>query len=583
MENLYCIPGSSPVTLSEEFLWTVAVADADEIDQMLQMLRAATVYASQWRNSFAPAARLPGDVLLLIFEHVLPGRHTCVLRTLSQVCRRWRSTILQVPLLWRKALNLADRTMWFSEVLRRTRTVPLEFFFDIAEDYTGYAIPNLTTVMNDHFWRCVSLHIEGYKEDIEEIVDSCITMDKAPLLRRLSIHNISCSLPSTRDGEAEIPDTFLSVLAPQLVSLHMEGCAFNWNIVCSRLAPRSPLLSSLCVRNFRIQSAATVVQLLSLLESFPSLKDLRLQNSFFSSEADRNARPRKVVLSQLTSLVFESSTVAGAMLLAALELPSLTKLEATIDVGPLSTDIHQFMEGVQLATCRMVHLPYLYIYYGHHLLIMHSNHHHHFPTLQMTFKNWALRDPAVPDTRFTDLIRGIADVAVLRKMQDLKVSLPISIERCLSPGAWAYFLRHLKMISFISFGARTPVFLIRTLLLDAFRDNEGIQVRSRLLPSLKQISLPSIPELKVLIDILADARSQVGIPLAVSTISRVRPRHTGPPPEVVREIVWDWIADPMVHSIPGDSTWFVDDEGTDSDEADEIDELLDDLDDIDDE
>ncbi|KAI6006116.1 hypothetical protein EDD15DRAFT_2359260 [Pisolithus albus] len=527
MENLYCIPGSSPVTLSEEFLWTVAVADADEIDQMLQMLRAATVYASQWRNSFAPAARLPGDVLLLIFEHVLPGRHTCVLRTLSQVCRRWRLTILQAPLLWHKALNLADRTMWFSEVLRRTRTVPLEFFFDIAEDYTGYAIPNLTTVMNDHFWRCVSLHIEGYKEDIEEIVDSCITMDKAPLLRRLSIHNISCSLPSTRDGEAEIPDTFLSVLAPQLVSLHMEGCAFNWNIVCSRLAPHSPLLSSLCVRNFRIQSAATVVQLLSLLESFPSLKDLRLQNSFFSSEADRNARPHKVVLSQLTSLVFESSTVAGAMLLAALELPSLTKLEVTIDDGSSSLPLYL-----------------LWTPPSHHAL-----------------------EPSSPLSYVAD---DIQELGPSRPLLYLTPASPILLEA--SQMLQCYWkTQDLKYSSYA------------LLLLDAFRDNEGIQVRSRLLPSLKQISLPSIPKLKILIDILADARSQVGIPLAVSTISRVRPRHTGPPPEVVREIVRDWIADPMVHSIPGDSTWFVDDEGTDSDEADEIDELLDDLDDIDDE
>ncbi|KAI6007921.1 hypothetical protein EDC04DRAFT_2907527 [Pisolithus marmoratus] len=71
--------------------------------------------------------------------------------------------------------------------------------------------------------------------------------------------------------------------------------------------------------------------------------------------------------------------------------------------------------------------------------------------------------------------------------------------------------------------------------------------------------MPSIPELKVLIDILADTRSQ--------------------PVEVVRKMILDWIADPVVHSIPGDSVWFVDDESMDSDEADEIDELLDGIDD----
>ncbi|KAI6094130.1 hypothetical protein EV401DRAFT_2084706 [Pisolithus croceorrhizus] len=368
--------------------------------------------------------------------------------------------------------------MWFSEVLRQTRTVPLDFFFDTAEDYTGYAIPNLTTVMIDHFWRCASLHIEGYRDDIEEIVNSHITTDEAPLLHQLSIHNISCSLPSARDGEAEIPDTFLSVLAPQLTSLHLEGCAFNWNIVCTRLAPHAPLLSSLRIRNFHIQSATSIAQLLSVLELLPSLKDLQLQNSFFSSEMDWNACPHKVLLPQLTSLIFESPTVAGAMFLAALELPSLTKLEATVDVGLLSTDIHHFMEGVQLATCRMAHPPYLYIYYGHHLFIVHLNHYHHFPMLQVTFKNWALHDPAVPDACFTDLIRGIANIAALRNMQDLKVSLPVSVERCLAPDAWAYFLRHLKMISLIFFGTHALVFLIHTLFLDACRSNKGSQVQS---------------------------------------------------------------------------------------------------------
>ncbi|KAI6002506.1 hypothetical protein EDC04DRAFT_2611862 [Pisolithus marmoratus] len=484
MEGLYHTLASLPVTLSKEFLWTVMVADAEEIDQMLWTLRSAIVYASKWCNSFAPAACLHDDILLLIFEHVLPDRDTRMLRTLSQVCHQWRSTILQAPLLWCKALNLVDRTAWFSE------------------DYTGYAIPNLTAVMIDHFWRCVSLHIEGYGDDIEEIISSRIMTDKAWLLHRLSIHNISCSLPSACDSEAEIPDTFLSVLAPQLISLYLEGCAFNWDIVCMRLAPHAPLLSSLRIHTFHIQLAASVMQLLAVLESLPHLKDL-----------------------QLSSLVFELSTIAGAMFLAALELPSLAKLEATIDVRQLSTDIGQFMEGVQL----------------------------------VTFKNWALCDPAVSDTHFTDLIKGIADTAVLQKTQDLKVSLPISIEQCLAPDAWAYFLCHLKMISLISFGTHAPVFLIRMLFLDAFHSDEGIQVQPQLLPLLKQITMPSIPELKVLIDILADTRSQ--------------------PVKVVCKMILDWIADPVVHSIPGDSVWFVDDKSTDSDEADEIDELLDGIDD----
>ncbi|KAI6133733.1 hypothetical protein EV401DRAFT_1883330 [Pisolithus croceorrhizus] len=494
MESLYDTPTISSATLNEEFIRIVAAADAEELDQMLQVFHSAIVCISQWCNTFAPAACLPGDILLLVFEHALPDRDTRMLRSLSQVCRWWRSIILHAPLLWRKALNLADRSVWFSEVLRRTCTVPLEVFFDVAEDYTSYVIPNLTAVMIDNLWRCASLHIEGYGDDIEEIVSSRTRIDRVPLLRRLLIRNISCSVPSTPDGEAGIPDSFLSVLAPQLTSLHLEGCTFNWDIVHTRLAPRSPLLSSLFIRSFHIQSAATVAQLLSVLALLPNLKDLSLPNSFVSGETDGNVPFRKVLLSQLTSLAFESSTVAGAIFLAAFELPSLAKLEAAIDVGQVSTNVHQFMEGVHLATCKMAHLPLLHICYGHRILIFQSSHYHHFPRLRVMFMN------------------------------------------C----------------------------------------HEGLQAQSQLLPSLEQVAMPSIPELEVLIDILAEARSRVGTPFAISAISQMHPRRTGPPIEVVHELMLDWLTNLVVDGIPGDSVWFVDDEITDSD--DELDKLLDKVD-----
>ncbi|KAI6017030.1 hypothetical protein EDC04DRAFT_2902804 [Pisolithus marmoratus] len=210
MEGLYDITTYSPVTLSEEFLWMISVADLEELDEILWQLHSAIVYASQWRNDFALAARLPGDVLLLIFEHASPDRDTHMLRTLSQVCCRWWSIIIQAPLLWCKALNLADRSTWFAEVLRQTQAVPLEVFFDTTEDYTSYTIPNLTTVMANNLQRCASLHIEGYGDDIEEILGSDITADEVPLLLQLSIHNISCF----HDGEANILDSLLSILAP---------------------------------------------------------------------------------------------------------------------------------------------------------------------------------------------------------------------------------------------------------------------------------------------------------------------------------------------------------------------------------
>ncbi|KAI5990276.1 hypothetical protein EDC04DRAFT_2614208 [Pisolithus marmoratus] len=69
----------------------------------------------------------------------------------------------------------------------------------------------------------------------------------------------------------------------------------------------------------------------------------------------------------------------------------------------------------------------------------------------------------------------------------------------------------------------------------------------------------------------SDARSRVGIPFAISPILQMHPQRTGPPIEVVCELMLDWLTNLVVHGIP-------DDEITDSDEPDELDELLDGVD-----
>ncbi|KAI6004549.1 hypothetical protein EDC04DRAFT_2611638 [Pisolithus marmoratus] len=133
MEGLYDFSMFSPVAISDEFHYLVMVADAEELDEILQWLRSVVVCTSQWCNTFAPAVCLPEDMLLLIFEHALPDRDTRMLRTLSQVCHGWQSVILQAPLLWRKALNLTDGSTWFAEVLRRTQAAPLEVFLTLQK------------------------------------------------------------------------------------------------------------------------------------------------------------------------------------------------------------------------------------------------------------------------------------------------------------------------------------------------------------------------------------------------------------------------------------------------------------------
>ncbi|KAI6140910.1 hypothetical protein BKA82DRAFT_4357720 [Pisolithus tinctorius] len=560
------ISSSPPTTLSKEFLSMLTTADAEELDEVIDALCLAIVCASQWRNSFAPAACLPGDVLLLIFELGLENRDTSTLRSLSQVCSRWRSIILQAPILWCKALNLVDSAMWVAKILRRTQAVPLDIHFDTAEDNTGYAIPNLTTILANYFERCANLHIEGYGDDIEEVLGTAITASEAPFLRSLLICNISCS--KFLDSEANIPDSIFSISIPCLTSLHLEGCIFSWDVIRTELAPHSLWLSSLRIRNFRIQSAGTVSQLLSVLALLPGLEDLWLQDSFVDGETDRDTRVCTVHLGKLTSLYFESSIMAAARLLGALRLPLLARLDAVVDAGQ---HIREFMEGLQLATRQMGGLFSLRVLYTRRLLVFQSNHNDQSSMLQVTFKDWVCPELAIPDTRLTDLIRSIPTVVAVQRVEDFWVSLPVGIEEHLAdPDTWSHFFRRLSMISSITLGAHPPAFLIRTLYLDAH--HHCTQAQSRLLPSLERITLPPIYEFEVLADVLAEAWSRVGIPLTVTTTmqhqSHMPQRTVQPlqPTYSIRPNVLAWLADPAVHRAQGHS-WLVDYDGVDSDES----------------
>ncbi|KAI6038740.1 hypothetical protein EDC04DRAFT_2603667 [Pisolithus marmoratus] len=56
---------------------------------------------------------------------------------------------------------------------------------------------------------------------------------------------------------------------------------------------------------------------------------------------------------------------------------------------------------------------------------------------------------------------------------------------------------------------------------------------------------------------------------------RSQHKEPGKPIEVVHEMMLDWLANPVMHNIPGGSIWLVDDESSDGDEPDEFDKLLD--------
>ena len=154
------------------------------------------------------------DVLEIIFSMALDLQGGAGLRTVSQVCQRWRRVALDAPLLWSKALNLLVGTTWMFEMLRRTMDVPLNICVSAQEIHTGVVCANLLSIA-DFFWRFETLEIDAPYPQINEFFGFVpFNHRDAPRLRALSLCGQSRhDLPEENENlSAEL----LSLCAPNL-------------------------------------------------------------------------------------------------------------------------------------------------------------------------------------------------------------------------------------------------------------------------------------------------------------------------------------------------------------------------------
>ncbi|KAI0063848.1 hypothetical protein BV25DRAFT_1801428, partial [Artomyces pyxidatus] len=109
------------------------------LEDEIHACRQALASVRMRRNSLAPAAILPYDILALVFESLAlkqpPGLASyCNIAhaqeamlgwiTVTHVCSRWRQVALDVPTLWSTVTpELGD--MWFNLLLTRSRSTPI--------------------------------------------------------------------------------------------------------------------------------------------------------------------------------------------------------------------------------------------------------------------------------------------------------------------------------------------------------------------------------------------------------------------------------------------------------------------------
>lgn len=557
--QLYEVP---PVTLPDSLLQTILSANVAQLDYIHTFLRLAMLQVSRQRNTFAIATCLPHEVLLLIFEHAVGVKDSTILRVLSQVCGRWRAIVLQDPLLWRKALNFADGRKWVGEVVMRTKEVPLWIGinqYDFTEDYGDNIIPNVTLVTGSHFSRCAIFDIEGHSGEIEEILESVNTNYGAPLLRSLSIRNISCSI---REHVVNIPDRLLKTSMPRLTSLRLGRCTFSWDAIHAGIASHSHSLTSLCISNVHDASSATTLSELShILEFFPLLKDLRLQDAISMTAGDHGVT--EVTLQCLSSLHIRSSIDTCTAFLAIICAPSLVDLAVNVNatLEPSPDDVHELMTSIQLVAPSHLVCTNLDIAHNCGCLIIRLGHGWTpKPIVEVTLRDWA---PQLLGDCFPEVITSMVAIQPLRNVQELYVSLPYSVERQIATETWGHFFSHINRVSHIRLGAQPPALLLRALYLDAHVAHLQRSDESHLLlPSLVEISLTPIYEYRVFVDMIVDLRASVAGLLTTKTLLQQCADEGFADLDAIHDQIVAWATNPGDTAIPDWVVRVVEDESS---------------------
>jgi hypothetical protein len=223
-----------------------------------------------YRNSLTPVSRLPHilltDIFLLV-HHSEPTNlgvshrsPTCL--HISHVCRSWRDSALQCPLLWTNILFRPPE--WATVMLERSRTAPLTV--EIPVDHLNVAdvgfVSSVRLVLSHiHHIRRLSIVLSDRFRDLGDLLSPFLT-GSPDVLEELILSSFS-AFPNYTYPSMEN--------APCLRSLELHSCHIDWQRFSS-----VGNLTSLVLRDIPIASRPSVENILSFLQSMSKLERLSL-------------------------------------------------------------------------------------------------------------------------------------------------------------------------------------------------------------------------------------------------------------------------------------------------------------------
>ncbi|KAG1739536.1 hypothetical protein EDB19DRAFT_2039289 [Suillus lakei] len=260
------------------------------------------------RNALARISCLPPEILATVFKYVTDEEsfmgpynssapHCLVV---THVCRHWRQVALDCPALWASIDCVSAR--WLQIMLDRSKNTAL------VVTYSAQILQGCLERVLSQLPRIKVLRLSSSSYDVKRVF-SCLSSHPAPLLQIFELSVTGTVNP--------ISDTIFQGRAPQLRSVELMHCSFNWtSCIFSGLR-------TLVVRDAR--SVSKLSHLLSALSRMPDLEKLLLQRSIHDSGETKDSD--KIPLSRLKHIALDDITIPIAVsLFAQLALPIDVKI-----------------------------------------------------------------------------------------------------------------------------------------------------------------------------------------------------------------------------------------------------------------
>lgn len=287
------------------------------VDEKIQFAEEELRKLRSEHNLLIPFARLPSEIMSIIFKHCVNHRPTWQPQSrmawlnVTQVCRQWRTIALNSASIW----SLIDFTnpSFTHEMILRSKAAPLDI--EVTEHFLN---PRAFVGMKEafsHIDRIRRLVFYAAPSPYESQTLFANMTQPAPLLQTLEVRGI---------GPCTFPENFLGGEASHLREIKISGCHFPWSAsLLKNLTTLSlgephdePRFISSCPR------CPSLKQLVEALQQMPGLENLELMHSLPLHTSEKMVPSCVVDLPRLRVLRFSGPLLSCTEVLKSVTFPS---------------------------------------------------------------------------------------------------------------------------------------------------------------------------------------------------------------------------------------------------------------------